>query len=192
MEVPTVPAISPDLDARERRCVEEVLRTAAVAYLAMVDSSDPRDDPRPYVAPMNFAYEAPATGGADGANSVGSPAPIAAPALEGRLLLHTGPGRKARALAENPHVCVSVTSREQLTLGATPCDDGFHYESVVLEGRAVLLTDERERERALRAIVTKYDPEAIAKPFKPQVFAKTVLYAIEIETIGFKERPRHS
>ncbi len=83
-----------------------------------------------------------------------------------------------------------MTAHEKLELGATPCDDGYLYQSVVLEGRAVLLTDEAEREQALRAIVAKYDPEASEKPFKPQVFAKTLMYAVEVQTIGFKERPK--
>lgn len=179
MEVVRLPAVSPDLHARERGLVEEVLRTAPLAYLAVVETATPRDAApscaaRPYVVPMNFAYEPGARG--------------AAP--EGRLLVHTGPGRKAEALAQNPRVCVSVIAHEHLKLGATPCDDGYLYQSVVLEGRAVLLTDEAEREQALRAIVAKYDTESSERPFKPQVFAKTLLYAVEVETIGFKERPK--
>jgi nitroimidazol reductase NimA-like FMN-containing flavoprotein (pyridoxamine 5'-phosphate oxidase superfamily) len=178
MEVANVPAVSPELDARERECVNEVLRTAELAYVAMVEPAGPHGAARPYVVPMNFAYEPPVA------------APAGTPALQGRLLLHTGPGRKVEALARDPRVCVSVTSGEQLHLGATPCNDGYLYQSVMLEGRAVLLTDEPAREAALRAIVAKYDPDAIAKPFKPEVFATTLLYAVEVETMGFKERPK--
>ena len=177
-----MPAVSPHLDARERDCVEEVLRTAEVAYVAMVESSDPHGTPRPYVVPMNFAYEPPARGSAASSGAAG---------LEGRLLLHTGPGRKARALAADPHVCVSVTSREQLDLGPTPCDDGYLYQSVLLEGQASLLTGDAEREAALRTIVAKYDPPAVTEAFKPQVFSKTLLYVVQVQTIGFKERPKH-
>ena len=175
-----MPAVSPDLDARERACVEEVLRTAQVAYVGMMDGQAPGDTARPYVVPMNFAYEPPTV-----------PSTHAEPAgAEGRLLFHTGPGRKVEALGRNPRICVSVTAQEQLKLGATPCDDGYLYQSVVLEGRAVLLTDEVAREAALRVIVAKYDPPAADKPFKPQTFAKTLVYEVEVETIGFKERPK--
>ncbi len=67
MEVTHLPAVSPDLDARERALVEEVLRTAPLAYVAMVEaatstdaapsSASPAGAARPYVVPMNFAYE---------------------------------------------------------------------------------------------------------------------------------------
>ncbi len=194
-----MPAVSPDLDDRERSCVEQVLRSAPVAYVAMVEPPAPcaattgaaaldaaaldaatLDAPRPYVVPMNFAYQPPAT----------TPAPSAGGAPEGRLLLHTGPGRKVDALAQNPRVCVTVISQEELRLGPTPCQDGYLYQSVVVEGRATLLTDEVEREQALRTIVAKYDPEASTKPFDPRIFAQTLLYAVDIDVIGFKERPK--
>lgn len=172
-----MPAVSPDLNDRERACVEQALHTARIAFVAMIDSKRREDIPNPYVVPMNFAYEPP------------SPC---APESEGRLLLHTGPGRKADALDHDPRVCVSVISQEELRLGPTPCEDGYLYQSVVLEGRALLLTDDVKRERALRAIVAKYDPDAIAKPFDARIFAQTLLYAVDIEAIGFKERSRHS
>jgi len=172
-----LPAVSPDLDLRERSCVEQVLNSAKLAYVAMVESpgQNERPSPRPYVTPMNFAYEPPAPG-----------------CPEGRLLMHTGPGRKVDALAVHPHVCVSVTAQEELHLGDTPCQDGYLYQSVILEGRASLLTDEVEREAALRAIVAKYDPDAVDKPFDPITFAQTLLYAVHVDVIGFKERPKQA
>lgn len=184
MEVAALPALSPDLDERERGCVEQVLHSAEIAHVAMVGPAERDDRPRPYVVPMNFVYEAPSDAGS-GTGDAGSEG-------EGRLLLHTGPGRKVDALADNPRVCVSVISDERLELGSTPCEDGYLYQSVVLEGRAVLLTDDSERGASLRAIVAKYDPEAAHKPFDPRIFAQTLLYVVEVDQIGFKERPRHS
>ncbi len=181
MEALALPAVSPDLNERERDCVREVLRTAKVAYVAMVDASGRDGSPQPYVVPMNFAYELPAAGAQEAPCGAGP---------EGRILLHTGPGRKVDALAENPWVCVSIVAQEQLEIGPTPCQDGYLYQSVVLEGRVLLLTDEVEREAALRAIVAKYDPEAAQKPFEARIFAQTLLYAVAVDQIAFKERPR--
>lgn len=172
-----MPVVTPDLDDRERAAVERVLGDALVAYVAMVDGTNRADPLRPYVVPMNFAYERPCAG---------------VTGDEGRLLLHTGPGRKVDALAADPSVCVSVISQEELRLGSAPCEDGFLYRSVILEGQAILLTDEVEREKALRAIVAKYDPGAVAKPFAANTFSQTLLYVVEVETIGFKERPKRS
>ncbi len=100
-----------------------------------------------------------------------APAPRRGAAPEGRLYLHTGPGRKQRALGDNPRVCISVIAEEKLELGPTPCDDGYLYQSVILEGRAAA-AHRRGRARSARSglIVAKYDPEAVAKPFKPAIF----------------------
>ena len=43
---------------------------------------------------------------------------------------------------------------------------------------------------ALRAIVAKYDPPATGQAFSADVFAQTLIYAITIETIGYKQRER--
>jgi nitroimidazol reductase NimA-like FMN-containing flavoprotein (pyridoxamine 5'-phosphate oxidase superfamily) len=181
-----LPTVSPNLDDRERACVEQLLRTAPIAHVALVDTTAPDGLPRPYVLPMNFAYQPPSTG-ATATSDLTHPG---APAPEGRVFVHTGPGRKVETLTGNPRVCISVTSQESLDLGASPCDDGYLYQSVVLEGLAVLLADETARETALRIIVAKYDPAAVDKPFKAKVFAKTIVYAVEVDTIGFKERPK--
>jgi nitroimidazol reductase NimA-like FMN-containing flavoprotein (pyridoxamine 5'-phosphate oxidase superfamily) len=181
-----LPAVSPYLDDGERACVEQVLRAAPIAYVALVDATAPDGLPRPYVLPMNFAYQ-PAGACAAAASAPTHPD---TPAPEGCVFVHTGPGRKVQALAGNPRVCISVTSQESLELGASPCDVGYLYQSVVLEGHAVLLADEAAREAALRMIVAKYDPAAADKPFKAKVLAKTILYAVEVDAIGFKERPK--
>jgi len=63
---------------------------------------------------------------------------------------------------------------------------------VLLSGRAALLEDAREREEALRAIVGKYDPQAASSPFAEDVLAQTLIYAVEVETLSYKERPLSS
>ena len=79
---------------------------------------------------------------------------------EGRLLLHTGPGAKVDALAAEPPR-MRVHDRPGATRARChPLRDGYLYQSVILEGRALLLTA-IEREAALRAIVAKYDPERV-------------------------------
>jgi nitroimidazol reductase NimA-like FMN-containing flavoprotein (pyridoxamine 5'-phosphate oxidase superfamily) len=89
-------------------------------------------------------------------------------------------------------VCVVVTADESFDRGATPCQDGFAFRSVLLEGRALLLEDESQREEALRSIVAKYDPLAAAHPFAQDALAGTLVYAIIIDALGYKEHPRRS
>lgn len=166
-------AQAPRPTAEEPARATDLLREAPFAYVAMVDGA------RPYVLPMNFAYVATA------APAQGASCPV------GRLHLHTGPGRKSVALADNPRVCVVVTADATFDQGATPCDDGFAFRSVIVEGPATLLEDRTEREEALRTILAKYDPGRADTPFDPDVLAQTLVYAVTVETITYKElRPR--
>jgi nitroimidazol reductase NimA-like FMN-containing flavoprotein (pyridoxamine 5'-phosphate oxidase superfamily) len=180
-----MPATSPaNLTAEEWDKALELLRTAEVAYLALVDGG------RPYVVPLNFAYvpgEA-ACGGAPGAPDTGPVTAADAAAATGRLVFHTGPGRKSAALAADARVCVAVTNGGSFVQGDTPCQDGFAFRSVLIEGRAALLRDATERDGALWAIVAKHDPTGVAKPFDGAVLARTLVYAVEIETLGYRER----
>lgn len=149
------------LAPEQLRSAEEVLLRVPVAFVAVVDPAG-----SPYVVPMNFAY------------------------ASGRLYLHTGPGRKADALAADSRVCMTATMDEVFEQGPTPCKDGFAYRSVVVEGRATILAEPEERETALRAIITKYDPAAAGKPLDGAVLSATLVYAVDIENISHKERPR--
>ncbi|MBN1319428.1 MAG: pyridoxamine 5'-phosphate oxidase family protein [Thermoleophilia bacterium] len=161
--------------AREQREVEKLLQTAPFVYVAVVDGDGP------YVVPMSFAFETVSGGPVETAGRGGKP---------GRLYLHTGPGRKSDALAGDPRVCVAVATDVAFGQGPSPCEDGFFYRSVVVKGRARLLDGALDRERALRAIVAKYDPAAAAMPFEERLLAQTLIYEVAIDELTFKERPR--
>src|SRR4030042_7130432 len=97
---------------------------------------------------MNFAY-----GPTEALLGAGAEARTEAPTAMGRLFLHTGEGRKTEALARHPRVCMAITADESFDQGANPCEDGFAFRSVLIEGRALLLGDEGQRGRALRGVV---------------------------------------
>ena len=153
---------------QERANVKDILRRTPVGHLAMVTDG-------PYVVPINFAYD-------DSDGSAGW----------GRILFHTGEGRKSRALAEEPRICLSLLGEASFDRGGAPCDDGFAYRSALVEGRVTLLTETTMREQALRLIVAKYDPEAADKAFDDDVLERTLVYSVAILTISYKERPRRS
>ena len=167
------------LTPEQRRDADAVLRQASVAYLALVEETPGDRGGSPYVVPVNFAYE-------------GSAVPSAGDAPRdpaARLLFHTGAGRKTRALARNPKVCLAVTTDTAFATGPTPCEDGFTYRSVLVWGQAARLDDQKEREQALRTIVAKYDPEAAAGALDPRHLAKTMIFAVTVDTVGYKARP---
>ena len=144
--------------------VKIILRQEAFGYLAVRGNT-------PYVVPINFAY-----------------AESDDPDSWGQIFFHSGQGRKAVALAADPHICLAVATGASLHKGRQPCNDSFTYRSVLVEGKATLLDNPHEKRQALWTIVAKYDYEATGQPFNEQVFAKTLVYAVAIEAVSFKQK----
>lgn len=139
--------------------VRTLLAEVLVGHLAIVGNEGP------YVVPISFAPG------------------------EQAVYFHGGPGHKADLLAADPRVCLAVTSPPELTKGADPCGDNFNYRSALLFGRARRLLDEEERLSGLRALAGKYHPEAAAAPFRPEVLARTLVYALDLDNVTWKTHP---
>src|SRR5665647_771222 len=116
------------LSAQERATVKNILHQVPVGYLAVI-----ADDP--YVVPINFVYDS--LDNSDG---------------WGRILFHSGKGKKSEALAKDARVCLAILGEAVFDRGSEPCGDGFTYRSALVEGKAELLTGKAEREQALRMI----------------------------------------
>jgi nitroimidazol reductase NimA-like FMN-containing flavoprotein (pyridoxamine 5'-phosphate oxidase superfamily) len=180
-EVPAMTSQPPEstycpagLTPEEWARAEQVLIQAPFAFFSMIDRG------RPYVVPMNYAYE----------QSPGGAAPaVARDAVAPRLIFHTGRGRKSAALAADPHICAAITTGETFVHGATPCADGYAFRSVLVEGSALPVTDDSERVCALRSLVAKYDPAATDHLFDQEVLGKTLVYELVIEKVGYREIP---
>ena len=166
---------------------EDVLRAEALLHAAPVAFVSVVAVDAPYVIPMNFAYLPPLpdtdySGQADA--HAGTPGPL------GQIVLHSGAGRKTRALADNPRVCMAVISDAAFVQGKTPCRHGFAYRSVLVEGHATLLEDSDRREQALRKLAAKYHEATADEPLEEGALAQTIVYSIEIDMLAYRERPR--
>jgi nitroimidazol reductase NimA-like FMN-containing flavoprotein (pyridoxamine 5'-phosphate oxidase superfamily) len=156
------------LSAQEVSEARDVLGYAQIAYLSVTDGG-------PYVVPVCFAYDAPQ--GSEG---------------WGRVVFHSGEGRKSRALAVDPRVCLAVVADVAFDQGPEPCADAFIYRSVLAEGSAVRLDDRAEREQALRLIVSKYDPQARDRPFAETELRMTLVYEVALQSVSYKHQSRRS
>ena len=88
----------------------------------------------PYCVPVHFVY------------------------VDGAVYFHGLPaGQKLDYIRADPKVCFTVYELHQLLmdLEERPCFTDTAYTSVVIQGKAALLTDLVEKERALMAIVQK-------------------------------------
>ena len=145
----------------DRAEVEQVLGEAEVGRLGT------SVDGRPYVVPVNFAYQG------------------------GKIYFHgAGEGKKLRDIAENPQVCFEVDIAEVMPAEG-PCDYSYRYRSVIANGRARMLTEIKERVDALRAIVEKYAEGKGTEITLERMerFASLAVVEIEIEEMTGKRSP---
>lgn len=85
-------------------------------------------------------------------------------------------------------MCFTVYELHQLLmdLEERPCFTDTAYTSVVIQGKAALLTDLVEKERALMAIVQKYTPQLVEKGLTEARVRGTAVVKITIEHITGK------
>lgn len=114
----------PDRGSHDREVVNAILDEVLVCHVGFVA------DGQPYVVPANHARVGDA------------------------LLLH-GPvaGRMSRALEGGAAVCVTATLLDGLVLSRAAATHSVNYRSVMILGRATLVSDAAEKRAALRAIV---------------------------------------
>jgi nitroimidazol reductase NimA-like FMN-containing flavoprotein (pyridoxamine 5'-phosphate oxidase superfamily) len=138
---------------------EQVLLTAPVAYVGMVDQDGP------YVVPVTFTYAG------------------------GEILFHGGSGKKSEALERDPRVCIAVTAEAAFVQGKSACQDTFHYRSILIFGEARRLTTPSDATRALRLIVEKYEAAEAEARFEDRTLARTWVHAVRIQAFTCKTEP---
>lgn len=104
-----------------------IISKAKVCRLGLVDGN------RPYVVPLSFGYR------------------------EMALYFHTGKkGRKMEILQKNNRVCFEMEADVEIIPADNPCKWNMGYKSVVGYGRAIILEDPAEKQKALDVIVKHY------------------------------------
>ena len=105
---------------------EELLNKAPVGRLGLCGDY-------PYVVPLNFVY------------------------LDGRIYFHCSKtGRKLDCISKNRKVCFEVDEFIGLKEEDNPCATSAFYRSVIAFGEARILEDMKQKQDALRKIVSKY------------------------------------
>jgi uncharacterized protein len=152
---PARPMRRPDREIVDAAGIDDVLRRATVLCIAL------RDEPAPYVVPVNFGWE------------------------EGTLYVHGATtGTKMDLLARDGRVGFCAWVDDALVTGETACDWGAQGASVVGTGIARLVTEPSEKLRGLDAIMRHYGQDRPV--YKPPVLARTALIAIAVESLAGK------
>jgi uncharacterized protein len=117
-----------DKEITEKGVIEEVLKENGVGRLATSVGD------QPYVVPINYVY------------------------YDGKVYFHSHKdGTKMGNIAKNPRVCFEVDSGE-IVKGEKPCDFTWKYMSVIVKGRASVISDPAKRLNVLKRLSDKYSP----------------------------------
>ncbi len=145
---------------------EGFLQEATVGRMGTVDR-----DGFPYVVPLNYAYEA----------------------ASRTIFIHCATsGHLLDNLAYSPLACFEVDeATEIIATGPGACDVSQVYASVICFGRAGVLNEPADRERALRLLVHKYvDQRMPERRYDPELktASTTTVIAMKVDRMTGKRR----
>jgi nitroimidazol reductase NimA-like FMN-containing flavoprotein (pyridoxamine 5'-phosphate oxidase superfamily) len=114
-----------------------------------------------------------------------------------RIFFHSAlEGRTPTNIRQNPRVCLEMDWRGRWLPAKTAMGFSVEYTGVIVFGRARLLEDDVEKERALQGLLDKYFPDLKPgvdyRPITPQERDKTAVFVIEIEAWSAKRKVKES
>jgi nitroimidazol reductase NimA-like FMN-containing flavoprotein (pyridoxamine 5'-phosphate oxidase superfamily) len=109
------------------------------------------------------------------------------------IYLHTARAGRTRSNVEaEERVCFGVSEMGRLLPAPTALHFSVEYAGVVVFGRAKIVEDEAEAERALQQLLDKYAPHLRPgrdyRPIQPEELAVTAVYRIDIEEWSGKQK----
>ena len=109
------------------------------------------------------------------------------------LYTHTAKVGRTRANVEaEERVCFSVGSMGRLLPASTALHFSVEYSGVVVFGRASIVTDEAEAERAMQLLLDKFAPHLRPgrdyRPIQPEEMAQTTVFRIDIDEWSGKRK----
>ena len=147
-----------DREIKDFNEIEEILKTAQVCHVGMVD------DGKPYVLPMNFGY------------------------IDKTIYLHSAPdGKKIDILTKNNNVCISFDIDQKLKYRDehVACSWGMRFRSVVLSGKVFFIEDNDEKINSLNIIMKHYTKKEFT--YNLPAVKNVKIWKVEIEEISGKK-----
>jgi uncharacterized protein len=118
--------------------------------------------------------------------------PLVIPMAYGRvddiIYLHGSSGsRLMRLLAEEPEVCVSITELRALKVARSTFNSGMHYRSVVIFGKATLVSD-AAKDKALSAVSNSMIPGRVqeVRANTKKELAATLIISLPLDECSVK------
>ena len=135
--------------------IDVLLNEESVGNLATISA-----DGFPYITPVHYVW------------------------IDSKVYIHgLSVGQKINYLTQNPKVGFEVFRINGFIQDENqPCDTNTDYQSVIMHGTALIVTDDALRLKAINAVVSKYTPQHEGKPFPVAMLKATGV--IEITPIA--------
>jgi hypothetical protein len=152
-------------EIKDMDVIINLLQTTHVGRLGTVGK-----DGYPMIKPLNFAYDAM------------------------KIYFHSAKeGEKIEDIRRDNRVCFEA----DMPIGyreahSQPCEATYRYQSVIIKGRASIVTDEGERLHAFNLLMNKHQPEGDYGSFRDDTLRITAVVRIDIEEMKGKENINHN
>jgi uncharacterized protein len=123
----------------------------------------------PMIKPINFVY------------------------FKGKIYFHSArEGEKIENIKSDSRVCFEIdTPIGYAKSTGNPCETDYLYRSVIIKGKAHVVSDRGEQLSALKALMEKYQPEGDYDEFREDKLALTAVVKIDIDEMTGKEDIGH-
>ena len=136
--------------------VNLVLKNALYCHISMVNNN------KPYMVTVNFGYD------------------------DEYIYFHSGQkGKKTEIIASNPNICFELNYGAEIISNKQSCNWGTKYRSVIGYAKAELLVSDKDKTKALLAIMRKYSGNNNHE-FNEHVLAHTNVYRISLNNANAK------
>jgi hypothetical protein len=146
-----------DKEITDRRIIDELLKTARVCRIALVDAGEP------YIVPVNYGYR------------------------DNALYIHSAAaGRKMDILRRNNRVCFEIESPAATIQHPEACHWGTRARSLIGYGRVEIITDREEKRRGLDIIMAHHG-KTDANLYDEKQLTAVVILKLTIESLVGKQ-----
>jgi nitroimidazol reductase NimA-like FMN-containing flavoprotein (pyridoxamine 5'-phosphate oxidase superfamily) len=150
----------PERELKNKETMIALLERSPVGRIATVNGKG-----FPVIKPVNFLY------------------------LDGNIYIHSSmKGEKIEDIQRGSPVSFEVDEPiAYVAAGELACKASYYYRSIILKGRATLLSQEDGKIKILKKLMEKYQPEEGYGEFEEEVLNKTAVIEISVEEITSKE-----
>lgn len=144
-------------EIKDKKVLEEILATATICRVAMMDGD------LPYIVPFNYGYS------------------------EGIIYIHSAPvGKKIDLLRRNNRVCFEVEDRAEIVKGEKACSWTTLYRSVVGYGSIEILSDDQSKQLGMEVIMAQHGAPDLVD-FDPGNLNRMVILKLTLSSLTGKQ-----